>query len=84
MLAGIAVLGLASCTPQSTTIEGKVSNISGNTIIYWPTADGVYNSTRRDTLFVQADSTYHITLPGSGNEKYLFMSMDRDIWGRYM
>lgn len=72
MLAGIAVLGLASCTPQSTTIEGKVSNISGNTIIYWPTADGVYNSTRRDTLFVQADSTYHITLPGSGNEKISF------------
>ena len=72
LLAGIAVLGLTCCTPGSITLEGKVSNLSGNTIVYWPTMDGIYNSTQRDTLFVQADSTYRITFPVKGNEKISF------------
>lgn len=72
MLAGIVALGLAGCTPRSITIEGKVSNLSGNTIIYNSTMDGIYQFTQRDTLFVEADSTYRITLPGKENEKVSF------------
>lgn len=72
ILTGIVALGLAGCTSQPITLEGKVSNVSGNTIIYYPTMDGIYNSTSLDTLFVQADSTYRITLPGKGNEKISF------------
>lgn len=72
MLAGIVAFGLAGCSSQPITIEGKVSNLSGNTIVYNSTIDGVYQFTQRDTLFVQADSTYRITLPGKENEKVSF------------
>ena len=72
VLAGIAIFGLTGCSPESITLEGKVSNLSGNTIVYRPTMDGIYNATQRDTLFLQADSTYRITLPSKGNEKISF------------
>lgn len=72
MLAGIIAFGLAGCSSQPVTIEGKVSNLSDNTILYHSTIDGIYQSTQRDTLFVQADSTFCITLPGKENEKVSF------------
>ena len=72
VLAGIAIWGLTGCSPESIILEGKVSNLSGNTIVYRPTMDGIYNATQRDTLFLQADSTYRITLPSKGNEKISF------------
>lgn len=71
-LAGMLVGGLVSCTPQTTIIEGKITNLSDNTIVYNSTLNGIYQASQRDTLFVQADSTYRITLPGTGQEKVSF------------
>lgn len=69
ILAGIAIIGLTGCAPESITLEGKVSNLSGKNIVYWPTMDGIFSASQRDTLLLQADSTYRITLPAKGNEK---------------
>lgn len=72
ILASITIIILTGCTPKEITLEGKVSNLSGNTIVYCPTIDGIYNSVQKDTLFIQADSTYRIILPGKRNEKVSF------------
>ncbi len=71
-LAGIIIFGFTGCSPKSITIEGKVSNLSGDMIIYWPTMDGIYVATQRDTLVLQADSTYSISFPAKENEKVSF------------
>lgn len=71
-LAGAAMLALVGCTPKSIILEGKVSNLSGNTIIYYSTKDGIYNTTQKDTLLLQPDSTYRIMLPAKGSEKFSF------------
>lgn len=72
MLAGITLLVLVGCTPKSITLEGKVSNLSDNTVVYFSTKDGIYSTAQKDTLCLQPDSTYRITLPAGGNEKLSF------------
>lgn len=72
ILAGVPLLVFVSCSPKSIILEGKVSNASGNTIVYFSTKDGIYSSVQMDTLFLQPDSTYRLTLPAKGNEKLSF------------
>lgn len=70
--ASIFMLGLVGCTPNSIILEGKVSNASGKTISYYSTMDGICRPTQRDTLVLQPDSSYRLTVPARGNEKYSF------------
>lgn len=72
LLAGVILLVLVGCTPKSIILEGQVSNLSGNTIVYLSTKDGIYSSAQKDTLFLQPDSTYRLVVPAKGNEKYSF------------
>lgn len=74
-LASIAATVLfVGCTQKSITLEGKVTNTSGIPIVYNITTDGIYLPNRVDTLHLNPDSTYQITLPASGNEK-LFLAL---------
>lgn len=69
-LCGIAATMLLSgCTPKTITLEGKVTNTSGSPIVYSLTTDGIHIPNRQDTLLLNADSTYRLTLPIEGNEK---------------
>lgn len=57
---------------KSITLEGKVTNASNAPIAYKVTMGGIQLPPRLDTLRLQPDSTYKITLPVSGGEKYAF------------
>lgn len=70
VLVGVIALFFVGCTPKSIILEGKVSNASGSRIVYFSTKDGIYSSAQMDTLFLQPDSTYRITFPAKGNEKF--------------
>lgn len=71
-LASVLMLGLVGCAPESIVLEGKVSNATGKTIVYYSTVDGIFRPTQRDTLVLQPDSSYKLTVPAWGNEKYTF------------
>lgn len=71
-LASVLMLGLVGCAPESIVLEGKVSNATGKTIVYYSTVDGIFRPTQRDTLVLQPDSSYKLTVPARGNEKYTF------------
>lgn len=85
-LGGIATTMLLSgCTQKSITLEGKVTNTSGAPIVYNITTDGIYLSNKIDTLRLNADSTYQITLPVNGNEKLtLFLYGERNLGSIYL
>ena len=69
---------LASCTnPDEMQITGKVRNMQGTPIVYYQSIDGMFNSKRCDTLKVNADSTFALTLP---NEKYKRLRFS--LWGK--
>lgn len=72
LLASVLMLGLVSCAPESIVLEGKVSNATGKTIVYYSTTDGILRPMQRDTLVLQPDSSYKLTVPARGNEKYTF------------
>lgn len=75
-LGGIATTMLLNgCTQKSITLEGKVTNTSGTPIVYNITTDGIYLPNKIDTLRLNADSMYQITLPVNGNEKLTFFYM---------
>ncbi|WP_259322239.1 hypothetical protein [Bacteroides stercorirosoris] len=83
---GIATTMLLSrCTQKSITLEGKVTNTSGALIVYNITTDGIYLPNKIDTLRLNADSTYQITLPVNGNEKLtLFLYGKRNLGSIYL
>ena len=85
-LGGIATTMLLSgCTQKSITLEGKVINTSGAPIVYNITTDGIYLPNKIDTLRLNADSTYQITLPVNGNEKLsLFLYGERNLGSIYL
>ena len=85
-LGGIATTMLLSgCTQKSITLEGKVTNTSGAPIVYNITTDGIYLPNKIDTLRLNADSTYQITLPVNGNEKLtLFLYGERNLGSIYL
>ena len=85
-LTGIATtMFLSGCTQKSITLEGKVTNTSGAPIVYNITTDGIYLPNKIDTLRLNADSTYQITLPVNGNEKLtLFLYGERNLGSIYL
>ena len=72
---GLAGL-LASCTSGSITLKGKVSNADGKPVVFHRTNDGIYTQTT-DTLHLQADSTFTVTIPGKSAERFDFF-----LWGK--
>ena len=85
-LGGIATsMLLSGCTQKSITLEGKVTNTSGAPIVYNITTDGIYLPNNIDTLRLNADSTYQITLPVNGSEKLtLFLYGKRNLGSIYL
>lgn len=75
---GIACVSglLASCSPQSVTVKGKVKNATDKSIVYIPTVDGIYTVKAKDTLHLEPDSTFSITFPAASAEKLNFY-----VWG---
>ena len=60
---------LASCSHSNEIqITGSVKNLAGGTIVYQKSIDGMFNSQAQDTLWLNADSTFSLTLPGNGYE----------------
>lgn len=74
--AGMCICLLAACKPQTITIEGIVKNAPDEPIVYYATADGIYNGYAVDTLRMQPDSSFTITIPARGKEKVNFY-----LWG---
>ena len=55
---------LISCTGnQEFQISGTVRNMQGSQIVYLQSIDGMFNSRSYDTLKINPDSTYTLTLP---------------------
>lgn len=65
------VLGMLSCSPDSIVIKGKVANAGGKQIVYNRTIDGIYVG-MTDTLHLQADSSFIISIPGGKAERFDF------------
>lgn len=80
-----ATLLLSGCSQKEAILEGKAINTSGAPIVYNITVDGIYLPNRVDTLRLNPDSTYKITLPVSGNEKLsLFLYGKRTLGAIYL
>lgn len=60
---------LTGCSQKSITLEGKVTHASDAPIVYNITTDGIYLPKKFDTLHINPDSTYQISIPINGNEK---------------
>ena len=58
-------------------ITGSVKNLEGGTIIYQKSIDGMFNSQAKDTLRLNADSTFSLTLPSNGYEQIRLF-----LWGK--
>lgn len=85
LLSIAAVTLLTGCTQKNVTLEGRVTNTSGAPIIYNVTTDGIYLPNRVDTLRLNPDSTYRITLPVKDNEKLsLFLYGKRNLGSIYL
>lgn len=66
---------LASCSPKSVIIKGKVTNAGGKPVVFCKTIDGIYTQSM-DTLRLQADSTFVVTIPCKTPERFDFY-----LWG---
>ena len=76
---------LTSCSQKNITLEGKVTHASDAPIVYNITTDGIFLSGKLDTLHVNSDSTYQISLPANGNEKLsLFVYGERGLGAIYL
>lgn len=60
---------LTSCSQKNITLEGKVTHASDAPIVYNITTNGIYLPGKFDTLHINPDSTYQISLPINSNEK---------------
>ena len=59
----------AACTTrQEIRITGSLRNADGATLICYRSVGGMFNSETYDTLALQADSTFVLTLPGGEYE----------------
>ena len=68
----------ASCTgSHEIKITGSVKNLDGGTIIYQKSIDGMFNSQSQDTLKLNTDSTFSLTLPSNGYEQIRLF-----LWGK--
>lgn len=68
----------ASCTgSHEIKITGSVKNLDGVTIIYQKSIDGMFNSQSQDTLKLNTDSTFSLTLPSNGYEQIRLF-----LWGK--
>lgn len=69
---------LVSCAPNDEMqISGTVKNMQGTPIIYYQSVNGMFNSQSCDTLKVNADSTYTLTLPAEQYKRLRFI-----LWGK--
>ena len=69
---------LVSCAPNDEMqITGTVRNMQGSPIVYYQSVDGMFNSQSCDTLKVNADSTYTLTLPAEEYKRLRFL-----LWGK--
>ena len=73
-LGAVCVGGLcAACTTrQEICITGSVRNADGATLVYLRSIDGMFNSQAIDTLKLQPDSTFTLTMPGGEYERVEF------------
>lgn len=79
-LFGAIVLGclLVSCADnKEIQISGTVRNMQGRQIVYFQSIDGMFNSQSYDTLKVNPDSTYTLTLPAEQYKRVRFV-----LWGK--
>ena len=71
----------ASCTgSHEIKITGSVKNLDGGTIIYQKSIDGMFNSQSQDTLKLNTDSTFSLTLPSNGYEQILQPRIPSPFW----
>ena len=71
----------ASCSHSNEIqITGSVKNLAGGTIVYQKSIDGMFNSQAQDTLWLNADSTFSLTLPGNGTNRYACSCGESVIW----
>ena len=70
-----AIGAFSSCSPDSIVIKGKVTNAGGKPVVYYKTIDGVFVQSI-DTLQLQPDSTFMVTIPGKTAERFNFY-----LWG---
>ena len=79
-LFGAITLGclLISCVDnKEIQISGTVRNMEGRQIVYFQSIDGMFNSQSYDTLRVNPDSTYTLTLPAESYKRVRFV-----LWGK--
>lgn len=79
-LFGAITLGclLISCVDnKEIQISGTVRNMEGRQIVYFQSIDGMFNSQSYDTLRVNPDSTYTLTLPAEPYKRVRFV-----LWGK--
>ena len=68
----------ASCTgSHEIKITGSAKNLDGGTIIYQKSIEGMFNSQSQDTLKLNTDSTFSLTLPSNGYEQIRLF-----LWGK--
>lgn len=68
----LAAFALCSCTPKEIVLKGTVANMGGIPIVYTRTIDGIQIVMKRDTLRLNSDSTFCLTMPADGSEKIGF------------
>ena len=83
-LLGTMILGclLIACTGnQEFQISGTVRNMQGAPIVYLQSIDGMFNSRSYDTLKINPDSTYTLTLPADSYKRVRFVLLGKKILG---
>lgn len=68
-----ASLATASCTRPEIRITGSIRNADGATLLYRHSTDGIFDSQTLDTLRLDTDSTFTLTLPADGYEHIDFL-----------
>lgn len=62
-------------------ITGTVRNLTEGKIVYLKSTDGMFNSKTSDTLQIQPDSTFSLTLPARQYERLTFIWLGRSMLG---
>ena len=73
---------LLSCTDNSEIqISGTVRNTGDYPVVYFQSVDGMFNSQTCDTLQINPDSTYTLTLPAEQYKRLRFVLWGKKSWG---
>lgn len=73
---------LFSCSDQKEIqITGTVRNLNGGMIVYQQSIAGMMNSKTVDTLQIQSDSTFTLTLPAKDYERVNFIWYGKAVLG---